>query len=310
MSARALRSLSRSIFWIPTGKRQRTLAKEASVSGIGLHSGASSRVRLLPAMAGEGRYFISRDAKTKTRVQATVGNCVDSVLSTALSNGGVQVHTVEHLLSALEALGVDNCRIEIDGGNEIPLLDGSSKGWVELVQSAGLCIATDDEGLERERLVPKLLEPMHLHRDDSFIVAVPSTETCISCGIDFPKVPAIGSQWLSFTMNEDKYTKEIAPSRTFCIYEEVQKLLNAGLIKGGSSENAIVCSIKDGWLNPPLRFHDEPCRHKILDMIGDFSLLAESGNQGVPIAHILAYKAGHSLHTAFVRCLLEDMNFE
>ncbi|KAJ3701043.1 hypothetical protein LUZ61_004748 [Rhynchospora tenuis] len=308
MAGRALRSLSRSIAWIPTGKPQRTLAKEASVSGIGLHSGASSRVRLLPAMAGEGRYFIAGDSKT--RVQATVRNCVDSVLSTALKNAGAQVRTVEHLLSALEALGVDNCWIEIDGGNEIPLLDGSSKGWVELIKSNGLCIATDDEGLERERLVPKLLEPVHLHRDDSFIVAVPSSETCISYGIDFPKVPAIGSQWFSFTMKEDKYTNEIAPSRTFCIFEEVQKLLNAGLIKGGSSENAIVCSIKDGWLNPPLRFHDEPCRHKILDMIGDFSLLAESGNQGLPIAHILAYKAGHSLHTAFVHRLLEDMNFE
>ncbi|XP_078161339.1 putative UDP-3-O-acyl-N-acetylglucosamine deacetylase 1, mitochondrial [Carex rostrata] len=303
MSARALRSLSRSISWIPTGKPQQTLAKEASLSGIGLHSGASSLVRLLPAMAGEGRYFISGDAKV--RVQATIENCVDSVLCTVLRNDGAKVCTVEHLLSSLEILGVDNCRIEIDGGNEIPLLDGSSKGWTELIKSTGLCVARDDKGLGMEKLVPKLLETVHLHRDDSFIVAFPSPETRITYGIDFPKVPAIGSQQFSLIVDKDKYTNEIAPSRTFCIFEEVQKLWVAGLIKGGSSENAIVCSLRDGWLNPPLRFPDEPCRHKILDLIGDFSLLAQNGNGGLPVAHISAYKAGHSLHTGFVRHLLE-----
>ncbi|GAU20377.1 hypothetical protein TSUD_11950, partial [Trifolium subterraneum] len=117
--------------------------------------------------------------------------------------------------------------------------------------------------------------------------------------------PAIGSQWFSTTPLDDLvYSKQIAMSRTFCIYEEVEQMRNAGLIKGGSLENAIVCSADKGWLNPPLHFSDEPCRHKILDLIGDLSLFAQFGNQGLPVAHILAYKGGHALHVDLARRLM------
>jgi len=180
------------------------------------------------------------------------------------------------------------------------LLDGSAQEWVEAIQSAGLCAAQDTSGRNLEKLAPQINEPVYLQRDDCFIAAFPSSQIRISYGIDFPKVPAIECQWFSTYLDPNIYSSKIAPARTFCIFEEIEKMRGAGLIKGGSLENAMVCSMSGGWLNPPVRFEDEPCRHKILDLIGDFSLLAQNGNQGFPIAHIVAYKAGHALHTHFL----------
>nr|CAD1832581.1 unnamed protein product [Ananas comosus var. bracteatus] len=280
---------SRALSWIPTGKLQQTLASSIAVSGTGLHSGAGATARLLPAMAGEGRYFVA-GASARTRIPAAVEHAVDSPLCTALCRGGARVRTVEHLLSALEAMGVDNCRIEIEGGDEVPLLDGSAKEWVEAIEHVGLCAAEDSNGNNMDKLVAELHVPVYLWRDGAFIVAFPSSKIHITYGIDFPKVPVIGCQWFSSFLDSCIYANEIASSRTFCIYEEVEKMRSAGLIKGGSASNAIVCSITGGWLNPPLRFHDEPCRHKLLDLVGDISLFAQNGNQGLPLAHIIAYK--------------------
>ncbi|XP_010926104.1 probable UDP-3-O-acyl-N-acetylglucosamine deacetylase 1, mitochondrial isoform X2 [Elaeis guineensis] len=267
--SRALKPFSRAISWKPTGRPQQTLISEVSRSGTGLHSGASTTARLLPAMAGEGRYFVS--GLSRSRVPAKIDHAVDSPLCTTLCGDGARVRTVEHLLSALEACGVDNCRIEIESGDEVPLLDGSAKGWVEAIEQVGLCAAENSCGHNMDKLAPELHEPMYLRRNDSFVAAFPSSKVQITYGIDFPKV---------------------------------ERMRNAGLIQGGSAENAIVCSANAGWLNPPLRFHDEPCRHKVLDLVGDFSLFAQNGNQGLLLAHIIAYKAGHSLHTEFVRSLL------
>lgn len=162
----------------------------------------------------------------------------------------------------------------------------------------------DHCGNNAEKVAPCLINPVHVHRHDSFMVAFPSERVRITYGIDFPKVPAIGCQWFSSaSLDPAFYAKNIASSRTFCIFEEVEHMRNVGLIKGGSLDNAIVCSAKEGWLNPPLRFHDEPCRHKALDLIGDLSLFAQSGSQGLPMAHILCFKGGHALHADFVRHL-------
>ncbi|WOL14189.1 putative UDP-3-O-acyl-N-acetylglucosamine deacetylase 2 [Canna indica] len=301
-------SATRSISWNTTGRPQQTLASAVSRSGTALHSGDFTTARLVPAAAGEGRYFVAcgSHSRSDTRIPASVGHVVESALCTTLCRDGARVRTVEHLMSALEACGVDNCRIEIDGGDEVPLLDGSAKEWVETIRQAGLCVAEDQKSNNLERLVPKLHEPLYLCQGSSFLIAFPAQETHITCGIDFPKVPAIGSQWFSTTMDEFTYTKEIASARTFCIYEEVEAMRQAGLIKGGSADNAIVCSATAGWLNPPLRFCDEPCRHKVLDLVGDFSLFAQNGNQGLLVAHIIAYKAGHALHNNFVRLLLQS----
>ncbi|KAI5394566.1 probable UDP-3-O-acyl-N-acetylglucosamine deacetylase 1, mitochondrial isoform X2 [Lathyrus oleraceus] len=235
----------------------------------------------------------------------------DCVLDSQVKEDGLRIRTVEHLLSALEAAGVDNCRIEIenlddqDNEAEIPIFDGSAREWVEALDEVGLETATDIDGKSCEKIAPHVNEPVHVWRNDSFIAAFPSEVVRVTYGINFSQAPAIGCQWFSTPPLDDLvYSMQIASSRTFCIYEEVEQMRSAGLIKGGSLENAIVCSISKGWLNPPLRFSDEPCRHKILDLIGDLSLLAQFGNQGLPVAHIVAYKGGHALHVDLTRQLM------
>ncbi|XP_027189005.1 probable UDP-3-O-acyl-N-acetylglucosamine deacetylase 1, mitochondrial isoform X2 [Cicer arietinum] len=224
---------------------------------------------------------------------------------------GLRIRTVEHLLSALEAAGVDNCRIQIENLDdcaddvEIPIFDGSAREWVAALEEVGLEIATDVDGKSCEKIAPHVNEPVHVWKNDSFVAAFPSEVVQVTYGINFPQAPAIGLKWFPTTPLDDLvYSTQIAPSRTFCIYEEVEQMRNAGLIKGGSLENAIVCSTSKGWLNPPLRFSDEPCRHKILDLIGDLSLFAQFGNQGLPVAHFVAYKGGHALHVDLARRLM------
>ncbi|XP_058724437.1 probable UDP-3-O-acyl-N-acetylglucosamine deacetylase 1, mitochondrial [Vicia villosa] len=302
----ALRS-SKLITWKPTGKLQQTLAGSVERRGISLHSGKVSTVRLCPGLAGQGRYFDFRS----NLVPASVEFAQVSPLCTTLCKDGLRIRTVEHLLSALEGAGVDNCRIQIenlgDQGDEaeIPIFDGSAKEWVEALEEVGLETATDIDGKSCEKIAPHVNEPMHVWRNDSFIAAFPSDVVQVTYGISFPQAPAIGCQWFSTTPLDDLvYSMQIALSRTFCIYEEVEQMRSAGLIKGGSLENAIVCSISKGWLNPPLRFSDEPCRHKILDLIGDLSLFAQFGSQGLPVAHIVAYKGGHALHVDLTRRLM------
>ncbi|XP_068663727.1 probable UDP-3-O-acyl-N-acetylglucosamine deacetylase 1, mitochondrial isoform X1 [Aristolochia californica] len=288
------------ISWKEIGVLQQTLVSKVSRSGVSLHSGACTTATICPARAGEGRFFVCGGH----RIPASVDFVSESPLCTTLCRNGTMVRTVEHLLSALEAVGVDNCRIEITGGNEVPLLDGSAKQWVQAIEEGGLCIAKDDNGNSINKRAPFVLEPVHLWRNDSFVAAFPSSTVHITYGIDFPQVPAIGRQWFScLSLDSSVYTEEIASSRTFCIYEEVERLRSAGLIQGGSTENAIVCSTNAGWLNPPLHFDDEPCRHKVLDLIGDLSLFAQDGHQGLPVGHIIAYKGGHSLHIQLLRLL-------
>uniref|UniRef100_A0A7N0VNG0 UDP-3-O-acyl-N-acetylglucosamine deacetylase n=1 Tax=Kalanchoe fedtschenkoi TaxID=63787 RepID=A0A7N0VNG0_KALFE len=295
-----------SVVWKSTGKVQQTLVECVEISGKGLHSGEVARVRLWPELAGRGRYFCFGSQS----IPACIEFAEETPLCTTLCKDGMRVRTVEHLLSALEAMGVDNCRIEIEGSNstdnsvEVPILDGSAKEWVHAIEETGLRVASDQGGNPYDQLAPHLNEPVHVFRNDAFVAAFPSPSRQVTCGIDFPQVPAIGRQWFSSgLLDKTCYTREIASSRTFCVFEEVEKMQKAGLIKGGSKENAIVCSSTEGWLNPPLHFIDEPCRHKALDLIGDLSLFAASGSQGLPVAHIVAYKAGHALHADFVRRL-------
>ncbi|KAK8470634.1 hypothetical protein PHAVU_003G019200 [Phaseolus vulgaris] len=276
---------SKLVSWNPTGRLQQTLAGCVERNGAGLHSGKVSTVRLWPELASRGRYF---DFRSRS-IPAAVEFAQVSPLCTTLSKDGIRIRTVEHLLSALEASGVDNCRIEIEGFDdeendaEIPIFDGSAREWMGAVEEVGLMVATDLDGKSVEKMAPHVNEPVFAWRNDSFVAAFPSETVQITYGINFP---------------------QIALSRTFCIHEEIEPMRNAGLIKGGSLENALVCSAKNGWLNPPLHFSDEPCRHKILDLIGDLSLVARSGNQGLPVAHIVAYKGGHALHTNLARRLI------
>lgn len=256
-------------------------------------------------MAGKGRYF---DVSSNL-VPASIDCSVESPLCTTLSSAGCKVRTVEHLLSALEATGVDNCRVEIataSGGEdpdvEVPILDGSAREWVDAIEQTGLQDAVDQNGNTSERMAPFLIQPTYVKRNDSFLLAFPSPNVYITYGINFPEVPHIGCQWFQSTvLDKSFYNADIASARTFCVYEEVEKMRKAGLIKGGSLENAIVCSVSKGWLNPPLHFPDEACRHKVLDLIGDLSLFARCGSQGLPVAYFVAYKAGHALHADLLR---------
>lgn len=292
------------------GEFQRTISKSVSRSGIGLHSGDIASVTLLPAAGGEGRYFVqrSKDVEKEVRVSAFISSVTETNLSTCIGEGAARVRTIEHLLSALEGLGVDNCRIEIEGGNEVPLLDGSAKIWVDAILEAGLSPAIDDGGNKVPRKVFVLDKPLHVSNGDSFVAAFPSPQLRITYGIDFGQVPAIGTQWFSLCLGSGSvYENEVAPARTFGIFEQIPQLQAAGLIKGGSTDNAIICSIKDGWLNPPLRFSNEPCRHKLLDLVGDIALCAQNGDPGLPVAHIIAFKASHLLHAKFGDALLNAM---
>ncbi|KAL9241916.1 hypothetical protein vseg_015972 [Gypsophila vaccaria] len=291
------------ISWKSTGALQKTITNPVEISGIGLHSGKGSKVILRPESAGRGRYF----QVGCSVVPASIDFVRESPLCTQFVKDGFTVRTVEHLLSALEGTGVDNCRIEIapDEPNardvEVPILDGSATEWVDAICRVGLGDAFDEEGRTWEKLAPFLNVPVSVQKNDSFIAAFPSPNVLVTYGINFPEVPSIGCQWFSCTLSKSLYAEDIAKSRTFCVYEEVEQMRDMGLIKGGSLGNAIVCSASKGWLNGPLRSNDEPCRHKVLDLIGDLSIFAKSGSQGVPVAHIVAYKAGHALHADLLR---------
>jgi UDP-3-O-[3-hydroxymyristoyl] N-acetylglucosamine deacetylase len=277
--------------------QQHTLAAVITQTGIGLHSGATTKVRILPAQAGSGRYFVRVDLPNSPIIPAQVTAVSQTVLSTQLGEGENSVRTVEHLLAALVAMGVDNAQIEIDGP-EVPLLDGSAQIWAESIEKVGLAGQTAQE-------VPLVVkEPIWVRQEDAFVAALPAEETRFTYGIDFD-LPAIGNQWYSWSPNKNEgfshstFALDIAPARTFGLLHQIEYLQKSGLIKGGSLDNALVCG-PDGWINPPLRFANEPVRHKILDLVGDLSLL---GN--LPNAHYLAYKASHNLHIQLAQKILD-----
>ncbi|HBE20492.1 MAG TPA: UDP-3-O-acyl-N-acetylglucosamine deacetylase [Cyanobacteria bacterium UBA11149] len=290
-----------------------TLGATFSCSGIGLHSGILTNVKVLPAKPGEGRYFVRVDLPESQIIPAHVDAVCETTLSTELGNGANshRVRTVEHLLAGLAGSGVDDARIEIDG-SEVPLLDGSANPWVEAIAKVGIMGSEDrlkkgqgagdrGGGEEEEKLTSlsfspsfSIEEPIWIYHGDAFVAAIPAPSLRFTYGIDFD-VPAIGNQWYSWTPSQSSFADEIAPARTFGLLHQIEGLRNRGLIKGGSLDNALVCD-RQGWLNPPLRFSNEPVRHKLLDLVGDLSLLGT-----FPVAHFLAYKASHNLHVQLAR---------
>ncbi|MFN6465696.1 MAG: UDP-3-O-acyl-N-acetylglucosamine deacetylase [Nostoc sp. DedVER02] len=281
--------------------RQHTLAAEITQTGVGLHSGVNTHVRILPSEAGSGRYFVRVDLPDLPIVPAQVTAVSHTVLSTQLGEGEVSVRTVEHLLAALSGMGVDNARIEIDGP-EVPLLDGSASVWTANIAQVGLVSQAVNN-----QIPLAVKEPLWINQGDAFVCALPAPETRFSYGIDFD-LTAIGNQWHSWSLTTEvekasaSFATEIAPARTFGLLHQIEHLQKTGLIKGGSLDNALVCG-PEGWLNPPLRFANEPVRHKILDLVGDLSLLGT-----FPLAHFLAYKASHNLHIQLAQKIL-DLGF-
>ncbi len=264
------------------------IAKGFTVSGVGLHSGANTQVKVLLNYSNQGRYFVRVDLPEKPIIPATVSAVNQTLLSTELIADTATVRTVEHLLAALTGCGIEHACIEIDGP-EVPLLDGSAKNWVDAIMESGLNPSEMAVG-------SPLQEPIWVRDSDAFVAAIPAPELRFTYGIDFP-YQAIGNQWVSWNPKKEPFREFIAPARTFGFAEQIEQLKQAGLIKGGSLDNALVCD-RSGWVNPPLRFENEPVRHKLLDLIGDLSLLGT-----IPQAHFLAYKASHKLHVQLAKQL-------
>jgi UDP-3-O-[3-hydroxymyristoyl] N-acetylglucosamine deacetylase len=205
-----------------------------------------------------------------------------------LALGQRRLATVEHLLAALAGCGVSQAELWVEG-EEVPLLDGSALPWVEAIGESGLRNCG-------RRQVPALpAEPILIHQGTGFALAQPADTLRLSAAVDYPQ-PAIGRQFFSLELTPALFVEAIAPARTFGFREQVDQLLAAGLIKGGALDNALVCD-GDHWLNPPLRFADEPVRHKLLDLLGDLALV------GLPQAHVFAYRGSHGLHTALAAAI-------
>ncbi|BFM40123.1 UDP-3-O-acyl-N-acetylglucosamine deacetylase [Synechocystis sp. LKSZ1] len=267
------------------------LTTSVIVEGVGLHLGLTTRVALHPASPGQGRFFVRVDLPDQPIIPANLRQVRESLLSTELGTPPATVRTVEHLLAALVALGIEDVRIDIDGP-EVPLCDGSALPWLQALESSGLTPYATGE-------TPWVLTmPLSVQEKDAFVAAFPSPDLRLSYGIDFTYAP-IGQQWLTWQPQAENFAQALAGARTFGFADQIAHLRETGLIKGGSLENALVCD-HETWLNPPLRFADEPVRHKLLDLLGDLALLGS-----LPQAHIVAYKASHRLHTRLAQ-QLED----
>jgi UDP-3-O-[3-hydroxymyristoyl] N-acetylglucosamine deacetylase len=269
---------------------QHTIASSVSLTGIGLHTGVPVTLRLVPAPASTGIVFKRTDLDNFT-IEALARNVARVSYATSLMKKGVLISTTEHLLSALAAARVDNVFAEIDN-LELPIADGSALPFVKMIAKAGL------KRQRSRRTFARVKKSIAVEDGAKRIAVHPAEMFHVTYRIVFPH-PMIGEQTLDFSPRRGNYETEIAPARTFGFFEEVEMLRKSGLIKGGSLENAVVLT-RDGVLNPEgVRFPDEFCRHKILDLMGDLALL------GHPlIGHVVAERGGHAMHAALVDQLL------
>lgn len=268
---------------------QTTLAGSPSYSGMTLHTGNNVNVTLKPAGADTGYTFKRMDLPDEPTIRADIDNVKEVERATTIGEGNVKIHTVEHLISALRGCGVDNALIEIDA-NEPPIGDGSAQFWVELIQEAG------KKELDEPQRVFELREPIRVQGKDgdSYIIAYPSKDFGISC--TSANHTGLHTQFYHWKEGADDYAEEVSKARTFVFYEEVQPLMEKGLIKGGSLENAVVIRGDAILAREPLRYVNEFARHKVLDIIADLSLFPLKLK-----AHIYAAKPSHALNVEMAR---------
>jgi UDP-3-O-[3-hydroxymyristoyl] N-acetylglucosamine deacetylase len=271
---------------------EQTIAAPIEFTGVGLHTGENATVRILPAPTGKGIIFRRVDLDN-FELRADVGSVARVAYATTLMSRGVWISTVEHLLSALYGIGIDNAYIELDNF-EVPILDGSSVPYTAAIAHAGIVKQ------KKPRQYIRITKEFVLRDGQKTLGIYPAQTFSIQYDINFPH-PLIGRQSLQVELTSTNYADSIAPARTFGFYSEVEKLQSNGLIRGGSLENAIVLT-ETGMLNDTsLRFRDEFVRHKMLDLLGDFALI------GQPVlGRLIADRAGHALHTRFVAELLES----
>lgn len=273
--------------------KQRTLAREVSLTGSALHTGEAVTLTLKPAPADHGVVFKRIDLHGAPELRPRVDQVTDLVRATTIQNGHAKIHTVEHVLSALHGCGVDNVVIEMNA-SEPPIMDGSAKPYVNLI------LQGEPVEQDKDREYFTLEAPISVTRGDSSIIALPSDELKISCTSADNR--GIHTQHLSLTIDPESYMTQIAAARTFTIYEDIEELLKMGKIKGGSLDCAVVIKGDKIISKEPLRFKDEFVRHKILDIIGDVLLL------GLPLkAHIIATRPGHAINAELTKVLFEKL---
>ena len=258
---------------------QRTIRRKVSIEGVGLHTGEPVTLTLSPAASDTGILFRAADG---TLIPANTDHVVNSHFATTIGAFGVRVRTVEHLMAAAHGLGIDNLLVDVSAG-ELPAMDGSAKGFVEMLERAGRV------SLPAPRKALMIDEPIRVEDGDRFIQVVPSDTFRISYTLDHDH-PVIGLQVASLEITETTFVDEVAPARTYGFLRDVGAMRRNGLARGGSLDNAIVVG-KRSVLNDSLRFADEFVRHKILDLVGDLFLL------GRPlVGHVVARNAGHALN--------------
>jgi UDP-3-O-[3-hydroxymyristoyl] N-acetylglucosamine deacetylase len=269
-----------------------TLERSVEASGVGLHSGVAVKIRVTPAPVGAGIVFLRSDLNNFP-IQASWQHVARVSYATSLMRQGVLISTTEHLLSTFYSLGIDNAYIEIDN-LEVPILDGSGWPFVELIREAGV------RQTRRKRRYLSMRRTVTVEDRGKRISILPADSFRLTCEIDFPH-PLVGWQEIEMEVTPESYTTRIAPARTFGFEHELAQMRDMGLIRGASLDNAI-CFTRESVLNPGgLRFPDECCRHKALDLIGDLALL------GRPLlGHVIAERAGHAMHAALVSKIMSD----
>ena len=272
-------------------KHEQTIRATVECKGVGLHSGAPVQLRILPAASGSGIIFRRIDLDD-FEVEATGRNVARVSYATSLMKKGVLISTTEHLLSAFTGTGIDNAIVELDN-LELPILDGSARPFVEMIQEAGI------RKQRRLRSYMKIRRELELREGNKFIAVYPADSYSVSYTIDFPH-PLIGRETFRVNLSDGNYLREIAPARTFGFLHEADAMRQQGLIRGAATTNAIVLT-PEGLMNPPLRYPDEFVRHKVLDLIGDLALVGKQ-----ILGSIVADRAGHAMHTALVSRLLRD----
>jgi len=279
-------------------RTQNTLSKKVSFSGIGIHTGKVVFLQFCPAEVGTGILFKRTDLSGQPIIPARVEYVCDTSRSTTIGIGDIRIHTVEHVLAALRAYNIDNLIIEISS-IEPPVGNGSSDVFVQMIEDAGI------EAQHQQASIVKLKSPIYWSEGDIHIVAHPYDGYRISYTLNYPESKVMKCQFHSVLVTQENFKNEIAPCRTFSKYEEVSFLMDRGLIKGGSLDNAVIVKDEAVFSKGGLFFPDEMVRHKILDMIGDLSLVGYRFH-----AHIISIRSGHPSNAEFSKILYKTLTME
>jgi UDP-3-O-[3-hydroxymyristoyl] N-acetylglucosamine deacetylase len=281
-----------------SSRKQRTLKESVSFSGIGIHTGKLVNMQFNPAKEGTGINFRRVDLPGQPIIPATIEYVCDTARSTTIGLKAVRIHTVEHVLAAVRAFNIDNLMIDISDV-EPPVGNGSSDIFVKMIEEGGI--------FEQNQHVPvvQLQKPVYWSEGDIHLVAIPYEGYKISYTLNYPEIEALQSQYYSLVIDSQNFKDQIAPCRTFSLYKEVAALMDRGLIKGGSLDNAVIIKDDVVFSKNGLFFPNEMVRHKILDMIGDLSLIGFDFH-----AHIISIRSGHPSNFAFAKKLYNYLTTE